>query len=289
MQNNRWRRFGFLFSLIAAVLLLTLGVFLMREKTPKRCAVFAGYNENGTISPYVLTYLKALNEIAPKCVVYIADSELNVGEEKKLDGLVVHSENARHKEYDWGSYKRGFNWLKENGYLEKIDELIFANDSCYAPLSGSFKPMFDKMSAKMELDFWGDLQNTAFQPHVQSYFMVFRKRVIRSKAFAHFLNQVKHQEYSSYYIQLYEVNLTPYLESFGYKWGSYMPYEALSFLELTDKNSYPLTLVRDFGHEFLKRRTFTTNLEIRENKEALLEVIKAHYPERYQEIITEIK
>ncbi|MBO5038743.1 MAG: hypothetical protein J6C85_04740 [Alphaproteobacteria bacterium] len=286
MEKQRRRFYGWLGFGIGLVLLI---VALAWEKAPKRCVVFAGYNAEGRIAGYVLSYLKALNEIAPSCVIYIADSTLKEGEEKKLDGLVLYTEHKRHNEYDWGSYKRGFNWLKENGYLDKIDELVFANDSCYAPLSGSFEPMFKKMAGRKELDFWGDLQNTAFNPHVQSYFMVFRKKVICSRAFAAFLNSVQHQAYSSYYIQLYETALTPRLESLGYKWDSYMPYQKLSFLELGDKNSYPLTMIRDFGHEFLKRRTFTNNLAIMEDKKALLELIKERYPERYEEIMAEIK
>lgn len=291
MEKQRRR---FYVWLVFCVGLLLLGAALVWEKAPKRCVVFAGYNENGRIAGYVLSYLKALNEVAPSCVVYIADSPLKEGEEQKLDGLVLFTEHKRHNEYDWGSYKRGFNRLKENGYLEKIDELVFANDSCYAPLSGSFKPMFKKMAKRKELDFWGDSQNTAFNPHLQSYFMVFRKKVIRSRAFAAFLNKVQHQEYSSYYIELYETKLTPMLENLGYKWDSYIDYER--FLPLlkrrygeTDVNTAPLTAIRDFGHEFLKRRTFTYSLAIWEDKKALLELIKKRYPERYGEIMAEIK
>ena len=148
--------------------------------------------------------------------------------------------------------------------------------------------MIETMSHSPELDFWGDSQNTAFSNHIQSYFMVMRKPVINSKAFQNFLNSVTHQEYTSMYITEYKVKLTPMLENLGYKWDSYLPYEKLQYLSLTDKNSYPLTLIRDFKHQFLKRRTFTTNLMIMESKELLLEYIQTNFPKRYKEIIKEI-
>ena len=270
---------------IIALCLVVLGIFLYPKKT-NRYAIFAGYNANQTIPDYVITYIKGLNKVTDG-VVYIADSELKAEEYKKIKDLVIYTKHNRHNEYDWGSYKRGFEWLKQNGYLEKAEEIIFANDSCYAPMT-SFKPMFKKMSHSPELDFWGDSQNTAFTNHVQSYFMVMRKPVINSKAFQNFLNSVTHQEHTSMYITEYEVKLTPMLEQLGYKWDSYLPYEKLQHLEITDKNSYPLTLIRDFNHQFLKRRTFTTNLMIMESKDELLEYIKATYPKRYKEIIKEI-
>lgn len=268
-------------------ILVLVSVILLYPKKTNRYVIFAGYNANKTIPDYVITYIKGLRDVSDG-VVYIADSELNPEEYNKIKDLVIYTKHERHNEYDWGSYKQGFNWLKQNGYLEKAEELIFANDSCYAPMT-SFKPMFDKMSKYKELDFWGDSQNTAFTNHIQSYFMVIRKPVIRSKAFHKFINSVTHQEYSSIYITEYEVRLTPMLENLGYKWDSYLPYKELQHLELTDKNSYPLTLIRDFNHQFLKRRTFTTNLMIMESKEELLDYIKVTYPKRYEEIIKEIK
>ncbi len=272
---------------LAVLCILALVVSQLFYHRPVRYVVFAGYNADNTIHPYVLTYLKGLNEISDG-VVYIADSELNQNEIKKLKGLTIHTVHHRHNEYDWGSYKRGFNWLKENGYLKKADELVFANDSCYAPMD-SFKPIFDEMQKRPELDFWGDLQNTTFTTHLQSYFLVFRKPVINSKAFAHFINTVHHHEYPEEYIVNYEIELTPLLETLGYKWDSHQPYAQLGFLDSTDKNSYPLTMISQYHHQFLKRRTFTTNLAIKESITDLLRYIYYHYPKRYHEIVIEIK
>lgn len=272
-------------ALVAVVIGVSLALGFKLNHTV-RYAVFAGYNADETLHPYVITYLKALNEVTDG-VVYIADSKLKPEEEKKLKPLTIHYENKRHEEHDFGSYKRGYNWLKENGYLKKADELIFANDSTY--LLTDLKPMFDEMAKRKELDFWGDLQNTAFNPHVQTYFLVIRKKIINSKIFAAFLNKITHKEHSSEYITEYEVKLTPLLQNLGYKWDSYMPYHEMDYLkEETDKNSYPLTLISKYHNPFLKRRTFTTNLLILENRTELLRYIRDNYPARYEEIKQEI-
>lgn len=279
---------------IALLLLLTaiaLTASLIWKQTPhKRYAVFAGYNKDGTIAPYVITYLKALNEVT-NGVVYIADSPLKEGEVEKLKDLTLYTQHIRHNEYDWGSYKRGYNWLKRKGYLAHTDELIFANDSTYAPIGGSFKPMFDKMDKQKELDFWGNSQNQAFTPHIQSYFMVIRRPLLTTAKFRSFLNSISHQPDASMYITEYEVKFTPLLASLGYKWDTYINYAAFPFppeYDTTDINSYPLTAIRDFKHLFLKRRTFTNNLFIAENRSELLRFIAKTYPQNYSDIAADI-
>ena len=273
----------YIITLLLTIFLVIITLIILTS--PKRYAIFAGYNQNGIIEPYIITYLKGLNEITDG-IVYITDSPLQPDEEKKLKSInIIHQEHIRHHEYDWGSYKRGYNWLKNNGYLDTLDELIFANDSCYAPLT-SFKPMFSEMSKRKDLDFWGDLQNTRFTNHIQSYFMVFRKSIITSKAFDYFINSITHQPDSSLYILNYEIKLTPMLESLGYKWDSYIPYKKLSHLEVKDKNSYPLTLIRDYKHQFLKRRTFTEKLMILENIDELINHIQTNYKNTYYDILS---
>lgn len=273
----------YIFYPIAIFLILAICFILYQYCHTTRYAVFAGYNKDGVIEPYVITYLKGLNEVTDG-IVYITDSSLKPEELKKLKSInIIHNEHIRHKEYDWGSYKRGYTWLRINGYLEKADELILANDSCYAPLS-SFKPMFKEMQKRKDLDFWSDLQSTKFTPHLQSYFYVFRKPVLNSKLLDVFLRTVKHQKYHFNYIFSYELKLTSYLENFGFKRDSYMPYKKLSYLEKPEKNSYPLTLIKDYNHQFLKRRTFTELLEINEDIPELLDYLKQNHPQTYSDI-----
>ncbi len=285
-KNISIKRFGVLLTLLIAILATVL--WYHAATRPKRYAVFAGYNADGTVHPYVLTYLKGLNEVADG-VVYIADSPLAPGEEEKLKDIVIHTEHQRHEEYDWGSYKRGFKWLKDNGYLDNADELIFANDSCYAPMQ-SFKPIFEDMAKRPELDFWGNSQNSAHKMHIQSYFMVFRKHILRSRAFAAFLNNVTHQERYEYYIFKYELELTPHLQNLGYKWDSWLPYRDIPLpdKEYTDVNNFPLMMLRDYDNQFLKRRTFTTMLAILDDRADVLRLIKRKYPARYEDIQSEI-
>ena len=264
--------------IIGVLVILTLSSLCYVTPCPKRYVVFAGYNADGELAPYVKRYIKKLNEISSG-VVYITDSPLSEQAQKEIAPYVLHGEYQRHGEYDWGSYKRGYEWLKTNHMLENADELIFANDSCYAPLQ-SFRPMFKKMR-HIGVDFWGNTQNQKFNQHLQSYFLVFRHPVIKSKTFATFMNNIKKQPDHSLYITEYEIKLTPMLENLGYTWVSYIPdfsSEQAKLGKSEDPNSYPLTLIKEYHNQFLKRRTFTEKLPIEEDKKALLSYLQQHAP-----------
>ena len=344
LSRPRLKRSGERRSLLTLLLLiaLTAAAFFYLAERPRRYAVFAGYSADGSVAPYVLRYLSGLKAVTDG-IVYITDSPLSPEAQKQVAPYVIHGEYQRHGEYDWGSYKRGYNWLKAKNLLRHADELIFANDSAYAPLQ-TFRPLFNQMRSRSELDFWGNTQNQRFNPHLQSYFLVFRRPVIMSKSFAAFLNGVKAQPDHSLYITEYEIKLTPFLQNLGYKWDSYIPdfpsaspaRKATSAAPLRsdsaaalspgsaaalspgsaaalspgsaaaqspdsaapkptsaarasasaspDPNSYPLTLIRDYHNQFLKRRTFTDKLPIEENRAELLAYLCTHAPETCQNI-----
>ena len=306
LSRPRLKRSGERRSLLTLLLLiaLTAAAFFYLAERPRRYAVFAGYSADGSVAPYVLRYLSGLKAVTDG-IVYITDSPLSPEAQKQVAPYVIHGEYQRHGEYDWGSYKRGYNWLKAKNLLRHADELIFANDSAYAPLQ-TFRPMFNQMRSRSELDFWGNTQNQRFNPHLQSYFLVFRRPVIISKSFAAFLNGVKAQPDHSLYITEFP-SASP-----ARKATSAAPLRPDSAATLSpdsaaalspdsaapkpvsaarasapaspDPNSYPLTLIRDYHNQFLKRRTFTDKLPIEENRAELLAYLCTHAPETCQNI-----
>ena len=90
-----------------------------------KIAVFAHYDGDNIIKDYVIYYLKELNKIAQK-IIFVSDCDLPQQELKKIENIVYHSIAHRHGEYDFGSYKRGYLYAKENGLLNNCEELIFS-------------------------------------------------------------------------------------------------------------------------------------------------------------------
>ena len=163
----------------------------------KRIAIFAHYSKDNKIDDYVIFYLKELKEVA-ESIIFVSDSNIEAKELDKIKEYTITSIAKHHGEYDFGSYKRGFIYALENNLLSDYDELIFANDSCYAPLF-PFNEMFNVMSYK-KLDFWGASQNgwenqySNIPPHIQSFFIVFKNNVFISDYFIDFITSIKKQD-----------------------------------------------------------------------------------------------
>ena len=197
----------------------------------RRAAVFAHYDKDNLIDDYVIYYVKALKEICEK-VVFVSCCELSLEEKEKLNGIADYIIAERHEEYDFGSYKRGFFYLKNNEMLNEIDELVFANDSCYGPLF-PLKNVFQKMEAR-QVDFWGITKNRfgmAFaepknivcaRPHIQSYFMVFTSKVLNSNCFIEFMKNVKAETTKDAIIIKYEIGLSELLTQNGFTSDAYI-------------------------------------------------------------------
>lgn len=196
----------------------------------RRAAVFAHYDKDNIVDDYVIYYLKALKEVAHE-IIFVSCNNLSDTEKSKLDEIADYIIAEKHDEYDFGSYKRGYLYLKNR--LNNFDEIIFANDSCYGPLY-PFANIFEEMEREEHCDFWGITKNrfglikdgkgsrTIQRPHIQSYFLVFSNKVFTSKVFDDFLSSIKHLECKNDIVINYEIGLTELLTSSGFKAASYI-------------------------------------------------------------------
>lgn len=195
----------------------------------KRLCVFAHWDKDNLIDDYVLYYLKALKEVC-SIIIFVSDTDISPDEQEKLNGISNYNIIGRHNEYDFGSYKRGFLFAKENNI--EFDELLFVNDSCYGPFY-PLKPIFEKMEKK-KCDFWGLTQNSyglkkegninvaAWQPHIQSYFLVFKSNIINSNIFQEYIKNVNKEDDKDNIITKYEIGLSEKLWKNGFKSAIYI-------------------------------------------------------------------
>ena len=219
----------------------------------KRVAIFASYDRNGVIASYVTYYLQGLKTVADK-IIFIADNDVNPEEADKIKGIVVHSQCTPHGCYDFGSYRRGYEWAEENGLLEDADELIFCNDSCYGPIY-PFEDAFAKME-KRDCDFWGMVSSCQIRFHLQSNFLVFKKNVFSSEIFKSFVKSFEAQKDFWNYVMIYETRFAEHLCNAGFKCSSLIDYADY------DKQNkgfnptfFPVSVLKD-GLPLIKRKMF---------------------------------
>jgi CDP-glycerol glycerophosphotransferase (TagB/SpsB family) len=240
-------------------------------KAVRRICLYAGYDRDGVIDDYVLSYLRELSRHAD--IYYLADCEMAEGELDKLSGYTKGAWAVRHGAYDFGSYSMLARELVGWETIEEFDELVLANDSCY--LLRGLDAVFSTMDARrcdwwgMQLskrDFVGDVEAAALPTveqvraelvpvweqsyinslHASSYFVAFRKPVILDRGFQAMLDAVVPQSLKSCVILKYEIGLSRYLNSQGYRLDAFVdrlypfhPLYTLRHFELIE-NGFPL-------------------------------------------------
>jgi len=183
----------------------------------KRTAIYTFWEKNGILQAHHLFYVKGLLEIANE-VLLVANGHLTEESQHILDDAGIKYLIRPNQGLDFAAWKAGLEHIGKNSILSR-DELILCNCSCYGPLfpfSESFKKMSDS-----DCDFWGINRQPERadgkwpHAHIQSYFYVFRKKVLESEAFWKWWEELKSATHYKQEIYTHEVNFTAYLESYG--------------------------------------------------------------------------
>jgi lipopolysaccharide biosynthesis protein len=222
-----------------------------------RVALFAHYDKDNIIDQYVVDYLLELKKFS-QTIIFISDGNLNENEIKKISDICYHVITEKHGEYDFGSWKRGFNFLKndeKNCGFFFVDEIIFANDSCY--LINSLVPIFEEMDKK-DLDFWGIAESEQNgHHHIQSYFFVLNSFAFTSSYFQIFLEKIKPEKNKEDIIKNYEFGLSKVLTPSFFKRGSFLGKIKPEELAKGEKIEKLISI----GMPFIKCNIFTLGFE----------------------------
>jgi lipopolysaccharide biosynthesis protein len=178
----------------------------------KRLAIFVHYDKDGLFDPYVEFYIRSLREVAEK-IIFITTSILD---EENLSKVRAHCDDLIVREnvgYDFMSYKVGLAACD----LTLYDEVLICNDSVYGPLYPLGELM--KRMSNEPCDYWGMSESFQYLHHLQSYFLVFKQRALRSDAFGEFWNKVGVIESKADLILEYEIGLSSVFQKIGLQQG----------------------------------------------------------------------
>ena len=158
--------------------------------------------------------------------------------------------------------------------LSEFDEVVMTNSTLMGPVR-PLKEMFDAMAERTNLDFWGltihhGAEGNPFKGkhlynylpvHIQSHFIVYRKKFIQSKELQNYWDTMPMIESYTDSVQRYESVFTKQFADKGYQWDVYVNTDDLK--EFTD---YPLLvcptrLLRDKKCPLFKRRSFMHDFE----------------------------
>ncbi len=177
------------------------------SKKSKHLCLFAHFDPQGIIDPYVVVYLETLKAMG--CDIVFISETAQKAELKKINRLCFRVIQRSVGGLDFGSWYSALSYLKLD--LNHYDTVILANDSAYFPI----RPVSQLLEKMENFDFWGlteSLQrgSTSNPYHIQSYFMGFSKLARKKGLLDQFLSQYeKHPILSKCgIIEIFEYGMT---------------------------------------------------------------------------------
>jgi len=195
----------------------------------KRAIVFAHYDKDNIVDPYVYNYLASLQKNSD-ALVFVSTVTLSKTEQENLKKYCTYVIVRENEGYDFMSYKVGLEQLN----YEDLDEIIICNDSVYAPLFFLENTLMT-MESRDDIDFWGITDNYAFAHHIQSYFVAFKKNVFTSQTFQDFWKNLEILYDKKKIIQEYEVGLTTTLNKANFKFDVFYNYKPTKLEEFISR------------------------------------------------------
>jgi len=252
------------------------------KKTTARILLYVHYNKNDRLDDHVMYQLQQMKSIFSK-IVFISNSKISAVDKKRLNGLHNQFIQRENRGFDFAAWHDG---LLKIGWeeLKNYDLVTLMNDTCFGPIY-PLEPIYEKMDAK-KIDFWGmtnHIKTTSGMPktngpipeHMQSYFMVFDKKVVRSRVFRNFWDNIKNYDKVESVIQQYETQLTSLLKNNNFKYEVIFDAKKHNVPGVYDFSVFRPLLAIEKGVPFLKIKSFTYTL-----KSNILGFIKKHsdYP-----------
>lgn len=226
----------------------------------RRALIYLLYDPEGQADLSVLHALRAFRPVCHKIVV-VSNGRLTKQAVAALEGVADKVIVRPNTGFDVGAYRAGLEYL---GTLEdeSVDELVFANSTFF-----SVRESFSDLFAQMEdspADFWGITDHPEVSPHphtgegimhahLQTYWLVVRKRLLTSHHFAEYWASLPLPRTYEETIANFESELTQHFSTRGFKWQAAFP--AADFGVANPTMEAPVALLRA-GCPIVKKRLY---------------------------------
>ena len=214
---------------------------------PDRLFLFAGYDQDCIIDDAVIYYVKTLSKYGD--VILCMDCNCPKKEIDKIKKYTIHTIASRHGEYDFGSYKRCFQYATNKNILKNYDYMYLVNDSVFVPTINIRQTLknIEKTSTDAASMIVSKHKTHTF---MESWFIRLNKKVFLSDWFSNFINSVEKEENKFDITIKYEHGLTNLITKNDCSWcGLYNVYGRKTY-------NQPKKLFRN-GCPFVKKVSFT--------------------------------
>jgi len=199
----------------------------------EKLCLFAHFDNKNEIAEYVIDSVKKISDLGFNIIFTTTSEKIADSELKKISkycSKIIIKENIG---YDFGSWTKGFEAVED---INKYQELMLINDSFYGPLFDLAKVMAE-MSSKY--DMWGINDTYEQKYHIQSFFMVFNRKIIESGLLTEFFRSFTPIFNKYDLVKTCEVGLSQLVLDIDLKIGAYCQYDKILKLIKTKYPKYP--------------------------------------------------
>ena len=193
--------------------------------------LYVHFNRNNALSDHVIYQLTHLRQNFDE-IFFISNSQMDEGDLSTLRGqnLIDGFMQRENKGYDFVAWSEA---MQQYGFeqLASYDSVTVMNDTCFGPVY-DFEGILSKFDKDTSVDFWGITNNRSHKvkpwedreaivlpDHIQSYFVNYKQKIVKSEAFENFWANIKVLDDVVEVIVKYETAMTKYFEDAGFKSG----------------------------------------------------------------------
>ncbi|OBG25067.1 rhamnan synthesis F family protein [Mycobacterium sp. 852002-51057_SCH5723018] len=186
--------------------------------------LFAHYDLQGIVDPYVVYYLEALYGLDATIVFVSGSPTLSPESVAPIKALCAGIFTRRTLSLDFGSWHLAWCILRERGWsLEQFDRLVIANDSVFGPLY----PIEEMWGSFRDADMYGAIESAEQSRHLQSFFLAWDLNS-RTRAFLdEFWDGFQYIVDKDILIQQYEIGLSERAREAGLSVKPFIPVDAI--------------------------------------------------------------
>ncbi|BBX96083.1 hypothetical protein AWC15_07570 [Mycobacterium lacus] len=208
--------------------------------------LFAHFDPQGVVDPYVAYYLEALHGLGATIVFVSGSPSLTPESVAPIRELCAGIYTRRTLSLDFGSWHLAWCILRRRGWsLDQFDRLVIANDSVYGPLF----PIEEMWGSFHDADMYGAIESTELlNAHLQSFFLAWDLNS-RTRPFLNdFWNGFQYIVHKRVLIWRYEIGLSRRARKAG-----------LRIKPFVSADTIKATYGRSPGHQWASRFSMSLN------------------------------
>jgi hypothetical protein len=244
----------------------TVRVPFRSPMTDELC-IFVTHAAGPELKTHVVDHVMALCDVGVE-VLLVVNTDLESGVidipepmQSRLYGCMIRQNVG----FDFAAWAHAYSMIDATA----VRRLYLINDSIVGPLDDEAYRLLLRRIRESSADFLGLTCNPDSHEHLQSFYLVFNERLLRSQIFDRFMRNVVNMPTKQTVVDTYEIWLTPFLARQGFKGEAMFPNLSREPAPRRDETLYNWRQLMTAGFPFVKAKVLTESPDADEARRLL--------------------